>query len=144
MVKHRKAVALIGQSLDSLIHAEPRLQPGCVLRFTSSRGVHFTETSIILSSCTLPKETKMPIRRRESVNTSPGSGKLVDSDLEHDWSGQEGDEGDAPEGEPADEAENGRKRKIRPLSVSCELVSERSEPRENEDVNLLQTRLLEE
>ena len=56
--------------------------------------------------------------------TSPSSGKQGESD-EHDWSGPEGEDADALEGEPGEDVEDGKKRKIRPLSVSCELVSDK-------------------
>lgn len=59
--------------------------------------------------------------------SSPGSGRHADSDghVEDNWSGGDSNAGDN-DGEPADETQDGsRKRKIRPLSVSCELVCSR-------------------
>lgn len=74
----------------------------------------------------------MPTRRRSSMNaasqqdyTSPGSGKHAESDDHDNWSAED-DNADEAEDEPADEGEEGsKKRKIRPLSVSCELVGTR-------------------
>lgn len=62
-------------------------------------------------------------RQTYAGSTSPGSFKQAESEAADDaWSAGESNTGD-PDGEPDDEGEDGgRKRKIRPLSVSCELV----------------------
>ncbi|KAF2100980.1 hypothetical protein NA57DRAFT_65300 [Rhizodiscina lignyota] len=70
----------------------------------------------------------MPTRRRASMNAlSPSSGKNADSDEQDNWSGADSNTADALDGEPAEEGEDGtsKKRKIRPLSVSCELCKTR-------------------
>jgi hypothetical protein len=74
----------------------------------------------------------MPNARRVS-SSAAASGQHADSDEQDNWSAAGSENDELLDGEPGDEGDGTtRKRKIRPETVSCELVSSmRSSSQEN-------------